>query len=57
MKVFSGFLNQNIYGDLGTEGKERRKFFVREGRSIEGVEERCSSNTPSSLMVFTVQPV
>ena len=56
MKVFPGFLNQNIYGDCGLEGKERMKFLGGEESSTEGFEERRSSKTPSSLMVLMVHP-
>ena len=56
MKVFSGFLNQNIHGDFRLAGKERMKFLGGEETPTEDVEERRSSNTPTSLMVLMIHP-
>jgi hypothetical protein len=56
MKVFSGFLNKNIHGDLRMVGKERIKLLGGEETPTEEVEKRCSSNTSPSVIVLMVHP-
>jgi len=56
MKVFSGFLNQNIHDDFRLAGKERMKFLGGEETPAEEVEEGRSSNTPPSLMFLMTHP-
>jgi hypothetical protein len=56
MKVFSGFLNQNIHGDFRMAEKERMKFPGGEETPTEEVEESRSSNTSPSVIVLMVHP-
>ncbi|WNM59532.1 hypothetical protein [Candidatus Nitrospira allomarina] len=56
MKVFSGFLNQNIHNDYLMVGKERMKVLREEAPFNEAAEERYSSSTSSLLMVLIVHP-
>jgi len=55
MKVFSGFLNQNIHGDFRMAGKERMKSPGGEETPAEE-EERRSSNTSLSVIALMVHP-
>jgi hypothetical protein len=56
MKVFSGFLNQNIHGAFCRIGKERMKVLGGKASPTEEFEERCSSNTSPSLIVLIIHP-